>query len=893
LERDERAAAAALLPPTRDQVYERIQSEGTKTNPWVQFGMAVRRLVYNPKFGLAMNLVIVTAGILVGIATYPGMEESPALQVMDFMILVMFSVEIILKLLSDPLKPWDFFIGENWAWNNFDLIIVMACMPFLPLGGAAAVLRLMRLMRILKLFKSSRELQTILVGLGVGLSSSCYIFLLIFLVFYMFAVFGVMMFKEGDSVEFRGLGTAFHTLFRIATFEDWTDVMYINYYGCDKYPSGGGVVYSTNATIAANNPAISNCEAGNKAPVISIFFFHLFVLISALILLSMFVGAMAIAMIETMQEMNEQKDNSKEEEDAIKADRDPHLDLLDMVTPFKRTRDRHRAHKIGKAFTKALGGKFEDKFVKIELDKCAGNPLILGYVMLGCKARSVANSNLFSNFIALVIVFAGVLVGMQTDGKIEENFHVEWAITGIFAFEAVVKIMGELTDPLQYFDDGWNRFDFTIVAVSIIPIKVGGAAVIMRLLRLLRVLKLLRAFPKLQIIVSTVMASFNSIFYIGILLFGCFYIFGVAACIFFAANDPWHFGNLHLALFSLFRVASMEDWTDIMYINSQGCNAFATFPYDVYPELCTKPEAWMAFSIIFFSFFLFLNGIILLTLFIGIISAEMENTAALDTECKQEDYKVRRYIRHLARKNKPIPTKELRAYSRMFELLQEVKGRGNHRCVVLDELNSIFQLVDNSCDLSALKAQFEAIDEGTKGFLLYSEFVRFMHMCAWTDKGDTLDDMNEQFNKRQVQFLDPRVVMMFEPSGMLGQLGYGHEGENAKSSMSNMTRNKAHQDANIPEIVAAEEAMAEDEERERLSTSARRSNQDEEGRPSNDAMDGRGQEDHRGMANFFSGNDEGREKDLNAGETSGMTKKLIEQFQKKEEVRAATLSFCS
>jgi hypothetical protein len=39
------------------------------------------------------------------------------------------------------------------------------------------------------------------------------------------------------------------------------------------------------------------------------------------------------------------------------------------------------------------------------------------------------------------------------------------------------------------------------------------------------------------------MASFSSIFYIGILLFGCFYIFGVAACIFFSANDPWHFGN--------------------------------------------------------------------------------------------------------------------------------------------------------------------------------------------------------------------------------------------------------------------------------------------------------------------------------------------------------------
>jgi hypothetical protein len=54
--------------------------------------------------------------------------------------------------------------------------------------------------------------------------------------------------------------------------------------------------------------------------------------------------------------------------------------------------------------------------------------------------------------------------------------------------------------------------------------------------------------------------------------------------------------------------------------------------------------------------------------------------------------------------------------------------------VVLDELNSIFALVDNTCDLAGLKLQFEVTDEGGKGYLLYSEFVSFMHKCSWTDK---------------------------------------------------------------------------------------------------------------------------------------------------------------
>jgi voltage-gated sodium channel len=105
--------------------------------------------------------------------------------------------------------------GDNWAANNFDFPIVLACMPFVCLGSAAAVLWLMRLMRVLKLFKTSKKLQTILSGLITGIESSCYIFVLIFIIFYMFAVFGVMVFKKSDPREFASLLTAFHTLFRV------------------------------------------------------------------------------------------------------------------------------------------------------------------------------------------------------------------------------------------------------------------------------------------------------------------------------------------------------------------------------------------------------------------------------------------------------------------------------------------------------------------------------------------------------------------------------------------------------------------------------------------------------------------------------------------------------
>ena len=42
--------------------------------------------------------------------------------------------------------------------------------------------------------------------------------------------------------------------------------------------------------------------------------------------------------------------------------------------------------------------------------------------------------------------------------------------------------------------------------------------------------------------------------------------------ILFAKNDPMHFGNLQLSLLTLFRASTLDDWTDIMYVNMYGCD---------------------------------------------------------------------------------------------------------------------------------------------------------------------------------------------------------------------------------------------------------------------------------------------------------------------------------
>jgi len=83
-----------------------------------------------------------------------------------------------------------------------------------------------------------------------------------------------------------------------------------------------------------------------------------------------------------------------------------------------------------------------------------------------------------------------------------------------------------------YFKEGWNCFDFFVVAMCFMPFG-GSAVAVLRLLRLLRVLKLFNNIKELQIILSGLAKGMSSVSYIGLLMFLLFYVFGIVALMFF------------------------------------------------------------------------------------------------------------------------------------------------------------------------------------------------------------------------------------------------------------------------------------------------------------------------------------------------------------------------
>lgn len=243
--------------------------------------------------------------------------------------------------------------------------------------------------------------------------------------------------------------------------------------------------------------------------------------------------------------------------------------------------------------------------------------------------KKIADDPRFTNFITAIILLAGLVVGIETVPYMVDTFAtplhiINEVILWIFVAEVVVKMGAEGTKPWRYFYDPWNIFDFLIVAVCFMPVDASYVAVL-RLARLLRVLKLVRALPKLQILVSALLKSIPSMGYVALLLGLLFYVYACAAVFLFRDNDPVHFDNLPLAMLSLFRVVTGEDWTDVMYIAMFGC---ANYGYDGIEHLCTNSYGYPWFSALFFVSFMLLGAMVILNLFIGVIMGGMDEAKA-------------------------------------------------------------------------------------------------------------------------------------------------------------------------------------------------------------------------------------------------------------------------
>lgn len=226
-----------------------------------------------------------------------------------------------------------------------------------------------------------------------------------------------------------------------------------------------------------------------------------------------------------------------------------------------------------------------------------------------------------------------MVVGVQTYKEFAQKYSsllsiLDGFILLVFIVEAAIKILAKGNKPQNYFKNPWNVFDFLIVVACLLePIFVLGGEFlpVLRLARILRVLRLVTAIPKLQLLVTCLLKSLPSMFYVSILLFLLFYVYGTLAVFFYGENDPIHFRNLQSSILTLFRVVTLEDWTDVMYINMYGSDNYGYSAKD-FSKWTPNPSASPLGAAIFFVSFVLIGTMIVLNLVIGVIMNSMDES---------------------------------------------------------------------------------------------------------------------------------------------------------------------------------------------------------------------------------------------------------------------------
>lgn len=177
----------------------------------------------NQAFELFVIGIIVFSAVMIGAKTYEISDSLTKVVIFfDWFVTIFFMIEITIRFLGEKNKK-DFC---KQAWNIFDTVIVVVSLVPIEDSELAIIGRLIRIFRVLRMVSLIPELRMLLNSLIKALPRLGYVALLMFIIFYIYAAIGSTFFSEINPQLWGDIAVSLLTLFRVMTFEDWTDVMY-------------------------------------------------------------------------------------------------------------------------------------------------------------------------------------------------------------------------------------------------------------------------------------------------------------------------------------------------------------------------------------------------------------------------------------------------------------------------------------------------------------------------------------------------------------------------------------------------------------------------------------------------------------------------------------------
>lgn len=161
-------------------------------------------------------VVIVINAITLGLETSPAVMAAigPLLHLLDTIALAIFVIEIVLKLIA---LDGRFFRD---GWNIFDFLVVVIAL--IPASGPFAVLRSLRVLRVLRLINRMPQLRRIASSIIRAIPGIGAIAALMAIVFYVGTVMATVLFSERFPEWFGSIPTSLFSLFQVMTLDSWS-----------------------------------------------------------------------------------------------------------------------------------------------------------------------------------------------------------------------------------------------------------------------------------------------------------------------------------------------------------------------------------------------------------------------------------------------------------------------------------------------------------------------------------------------------------------------------------------------------------------------------------------------------------------------------------------------
>ena len=230
--------------------------------------------------------------------------------------------------------------------------------------------------------------------------------------------------------------------------------------------------------------------------------------------------------------------------------------------------------------------------------------------------RSIVESRGFNVAVTAVIVINAVTLGLETWPRAMHVagpmlLAIDAIALWIFTAEIGLKLWVHRS---RFVRDGWNVFDFTIVAIAWLP--AAGPLSVLRALRIMRVLRLVSVVPQMRTVVGALFKALPGMGSIVAVLVLVFYVAAVMATKLFGEGFPDWFGSIGASMFSLFQIMTLESW-------SMGI---------VRPVMEQYPGAW-----VFFVPFIVVTTFTVLNLFIALIVNSMQSLQAEANKSLREE----------------------------------------------------------------------------------------------------------------------------------------------------------------------------------------------------------------------------------------------------------------